>query len=601
MATLPDFSALGERPVPRPAQAQSVGVAPRSNLGDELSSAGRQVQSIAEVIDQANARQDEMNARDAANKLKEHAMLLEYDPKDGLKSVSGEGVTKPEYLTSYQQRFTDKADALAAGLSNDRQRQMFARLSSVEGLQFKSALLTHQASETKRFNDATDNSTASNAVAKIARDPANDLTFAVNLREAEDATKRFAQRNGLGAEQTESALSAIRGSAYVARIQALMHGIPGVVEADPDAAQALFKQALPVLGEKAIEGLSKQLETVGLATKAQQEGAAYASRFDYTQTTEFQKALDARTDLTPIQKKAIRDEVEHRHAVAQSDANVQQAQTVSKVMEMAYSGMSTAQILRTPEYAGLRDKGSVLKHLQDKAYTDVLRATANDQRAIAALQRHETELHIKQSAAAYRYLDPQVIADTPRAQLEMLLPVLGRDWTSQILARKDSFEKKPVADAKVDHDDMMSIMGEMGLKPFEKNKSEDGKAMIAMTQSRVERALTVLQQQAGKPLDRETKNALMREEIAKSVTVDRTLLWNVTKPIAELTPQEVSNVIVPPQEIGLIRREMKDLFTRSGGRLTQFEDTPENVVRYYLQYRKGSITAPMIPRVPNAK
>ena len=44
-----------------------------------------------------------------------------------------------------------------------------------------------------------------------------------------------------------------------------------------------------------------------------------------------------------------------------------------------------------------------------------------------------------------------------------------------------------------------------------------------------------------------------------------------------------------------------DLYKRSNGVLKQFEPTEENLKRYYLQYRKGSITAPMIPRVPNAK
>ena len=63
----------------------------------------------------------------------------------------------------------------------------------------------------------------------------------------------------------------------------------------------------------------------------------------------------------------------------------------------------------------------------------------------------------------------------------------------------------------------------------------------------------------------------------------------------EMTPEQLGKVIVPPQEFSAIRAEMADLYKRSAGKLTQFEPTQENIRRYYLTYRMGSITAPMIP------
>jgi len=237
--------------------------------------------------------------------------------------------------------------------------------------------------------------------------------------------------------------------------------------------------------------------------------------------------------------------------------------------------------------------------------------TAALERDEAAIRRNEAQTMRSYSAAYHAYMDPAVLAKQPRSLIQAMEPTLGRQYTNQLLEKYDSIQKSPavLADAKVDHDDMMSVMQEMGLKPFEKNKSEDGKALIGVVQSRAERALTQFQNATKTPLTREQKNKFLREEIARQVSVQTSFLGISTGadtvPVAELTADQLSKVIIPPDHLRDvvidgqprkdIRSEMADLYRRSGGTLTQYEPTEENLRRFYLQYRVGSATAGMIP------
>jgi hypothetical protein len=594
MPILPDPSAFGARPTP---QASNAVATYTPTAGRDAVQAGQSLQTAADVLADTNLRQDAIVAQDAANKLKQAKTLLQYDDKAGWANAREAKAVGRQFVDTYAAKFTDARQQIRESLQTDAQRAFFDKHADVEALTMQAALLQHQAAETQKFNDSTDNATVTLSLQSIAQRPTDVLNFGTQMEAIEGTVRANAQRNGLSAQQIEVNLGKTRTAAYVSRIQALMHGIPGVVEPDADAAAALFKSVEPILGEQAIRELSPQLVVAGTQQKAQKLGADLAARYDYAHTSDAVKEID-NSDMPAALKAAARDDLLRRHSFMQSDADKQQAIGVSKVMEMVESGMSKAQVLNSPQYTSLRDKGAVLQAIDNYAYRQVLRANANDARAIAKLQRAETEMHIKGSAEAFKWMDPQTLVDIPRAKIEALLPTLGRDWTAQILNRKDTLEKKGVADAKVDHDDMMAIMGEMGLKPFEKAKSEEGKAAIATTQSRVERMLTAVQQGSGKPLSREQKNQIMREEVAKTVTVGNTLWWNDTKPIAELTADELMRVVIPPQEASRSYSEMADLYKRSNGKMTQYGATEENMRRYYLTHRKGSMTAPMIPAAP---
>jgi hypothetical protein len=59
----------------------------------------------------------------------------------------------------------------------------------------------------------------------------------------------------------------------------------------------------------------------------------------------------------------------------------------------------------------------------------------------------------------------------------------------------------------------------MKLRPFESNAGEDHKAALGMLQYRVEQLIDTAQRQKKAPLDRQEKQAIMRNEMAKQVLV----------------------------------------------------------------------------------
>ena len=356
--------------------------------------------------------------------------------------------------------------------------------------------------------------------------------------------------------------------------------LQGLERNDPDAARAYFaKYKTEIDGTQHAE-ISHQIDTVGNAAKAQAIGAQLAQQFSYTQTAEAQKAIDALPG-SPELHTAIRAELEHRHAVQQSDADKGQALSVSKVAEMLYSGSSKAAILASPVYQGLRDKGAALKMIEDKNYSDLLRANATDAHAIAALTRHETELHITQASNAFAYSDPTVLAGMPREKIAMLLPTLGRDWTEQLLAKKDSFTKSEtkLRDAKMDQDDFNSVADTMGLHPL-KATSESDKRDLMVVKSRTEQLIDAWQAKNGREMPREEKRTLMQKELATQVTVGG-MLWNTDTNVLQVAPGDVKNLVVPEIDRGQIITRLRQV-----KRDPAYTPTPDEIGAYYLNKKQ---------------
>ncbi|MGL4648580.1 MAG: hypothetical protein ACRC1H_04165, partial [Caldilineaceae bacterium] len=178
----------------------------------------------------------------------------------------------------------------------------------------------------------------------------------------------------------------------------------------------------------------------------------------------------------------------------------------------------------------------------------------------------------------------------------------GPELTGDLLKRYDSITKSPakLAEAKVDHEDMQSVLASMGLDPLTKNQSQ--KVLIGDVKSRMERAVDVAQQKSGKVLTREEKNAVMREEAARRVSIGNTWLGlgdPEMVPAAALSAEQLAKVEIPRDRIEKVRAQLAAARARNPDE-PLYEDTPDNLRRAYLALPKdkgglGSITAPYLP------
>lgn len=261
MARLPDATSLGERPTPQ----ASMGVASyqprRDNLGAELSSAGNELQQASAIIAETNRRQDTIAAEAALNKLQQQRVELEFNQKDGFRSVKEGGTVGQQFIDGYMSRFDDAANLIEQGLTNDQQKALFKQRVPVVGLQYRSSLLQHQSAQTEVFNDSTERNTLDLQVQSIAMQPTNDIVLQTGLVRMGATIDQMAQRKGLPPEQVATLKAKYQDAAYSSRVLSNLIGIPGVVDANPYAARDMLEKSREKLLPDTVLKLSKEITT----------------------------------------------------------------------------------------------------------------------------------------------------------------------------------------------------------------------------------------------------------------------------------------------------------------------------------------------------
>lgn len=262
MPRLPDVAGSSQAPTPQPSGGIAVASPEivKSNAGQIISSAGNEMQEAAAIIAATNNRQDQRDALNAANKLQEESIKLQYDPERGYQNARGEQAVGSKFSEKYAQQFKDHTQQIRNGLANDNQRRAFDKHAQVLGAQYQSGLLKHQSQETERFNDQTDDNAIKLQLRTMAQDPVNDINFHTGLVKINGVIDAIGKRKGLPAEQTTELKNQYLDAAYTTRITAVMNGIPGVSEPNPKLAETMFKQVQGSMGPQAQTQLASQVQ-----------------------------------------------------------------------------------------------------------------------------------------------------------------------------------------------------------------------------------------------------------------------------------------------------------------------------------------------------
>ena len=263
--------------------------------------------------------------------------------------------------------------------------------------------------------------------------------------------------------------------------------IAGLMAGDPPAARAHFEMNKGQIDGQRHDEINKGLQTAERAGVAQQVGGELAGKYDFTQTGEAIKELDKRTDLAPDQKAAARQEIVARHAIQQSDADKRDSLLKGELHTMIATGMTQAAIMKTPQYAAVRDKGAVIDALQRRAEHQANLANAYESRNYTRVQRLRAEQEYQGAIKAMPYTDPTVLAGMPREKVAGLVLELGPENTQKLLAKWDHLKSSPESykEAKIDQDSFNRSADSMGLDPY-KADTEDKKRKLGIAKDRVE-------------------------------------------------------------------------------------------------------------------
>lgn len=272
---LPDFTALGDRPTPRPAGGVAA-YQPQSNqLGEEISRAGSDVSQAAELIQHTNTYQNNIAAEAGINKLRQFAVDREFNSTDGFRMAKEGAAVGDQFTKNYTDQFTDASQAISDSLQNEQQKQFFAQRSQVAALQFRSALLSHQAQETQAFGERTANDTVELSLRSMAQRPLDELNFQTEMSRIEGVIDHNSARKGLPPEAISLLKGKMMDQAYGTRILSVLNGVPGVVDANPYLAEKMFEQVQGKLGPASQVQLAEQVQR-GVKTVQQRDIAQAA-------------------------------------------------------------------------------------------------------------------------------------------------------------------------------------------------------------------------------------------------------------------------------------------------------------------------------------
>lgn len=167
-----------------------------------------------------------------------------------------------------------------------------------------------------------------------------------------------------------------------------------------------------------------------------------------------------------------------------------------------------------------------------------------------------------------KYSDPEVLSRMTENQVIALIPYVGEDKAGSLMTMKRALNNpQKVIEAKMDNDDFNQIANNMGLKPFSHIKDDgderDRKAALGGLRFRIEHLIQSQQDVIKRPLTRTEKNDIMRNETARSATVDGGWFSSDKQiPVIQMKPEQVDMVIIPAADRKIAATQLQTLHDR---------------------------------------
>lgn len=361
---------------------------------------------------------------------------------------------------------------------------------------------------------------------------------------------------------------------------------------DPAAAQVYFDKYRGAIGAEQqvqIEGALRQVSAAvdGSAT-AGEVWAQLGPKADGmpVELDKMEAAARAKYPNDPTRQRAAIENIQQRAAAHNAAERERTAGKVNSVMDAYSRGTPMSRLQTMPEFMALpgAERARIQEHIADRNHA--LWARSLEDRA-----RLERAAQVKAFPAFLDYSDPEKLGTMTRAQVTALLPQLGNELTGHLVQRWDAMQK-PAArlEARMDQEDFNHVADSMGLRPYDPTKSEAQRQQLGELKFRLEQMVDQVQRATKAPMSREDKLDMFKNEMARKVVVDG---WFGDRevPVIQLKPEEVSKVLVPPEERPKIVEALQQMYRTTGD--AAYAPTEANMRRVYLQNK--SRAASLLP------
>ena len=540
--------------------------------------------AAAGALDRLAERQDQDAAWRAQAKINEDWMRFESEARKTLQGQNAAG-----YADKVKEWWGKASQDYGSALTPSQQKLISKPLMSAMQTAMKGALDFENTELERSRLQALDGALAGEISRGAAGGPS---AAAVSVKNVEEMIRQYGASTGKPVEWVNQQVLQRTTALHASVISTLM-------QKDPKAAEQYFEANKGQIDGTRHDDIGSKINAVSaaadgdaLADKLWQAGVKPGAPVELDKL-EAAAREEFKNDPTR-QKHAIQGLRERMQAFEKARAE-REAAGVNSVYKMLDGGVPMSRVQRTPEWQMLDGKSQdqILYQQEQRAAARESRAAAAENRALAAEARRDKQLLLTNAEAYLRYSDPNVLAGMSRQQVEATRATFGFDGAQHLLSRWDALQKPgAISEARMDQEDFNHIADQMGLKPYDSSKSENAKRALGELKYRMEQLIDATQQATKKPMTREEKNALMRGEMARTVTVNPTFWFSSEVPVIQLDKKQVKDVVVPQGDREQISQALKAMYERSGGAAI-YAPTEENVRRLYLM--NNSRAAALLP------
>jgi hypothetical protein len=593
--------------MPRVPQADNISVlpsvqpAPQARMLDapEIRDFGsRQILSQAEALGRAGnvatgiaadmqAQANKVRLDDAQNRL----MAIETDLRVKASSLRGrnalerpDGKALPD---EFGAEFDKAVEEIAGTLGNEYQQANFRSMASQVGTRFRGSLAQHMVGEQRTYEVETAKSGINVAVDRAIKLAGDEPERQASLAAIDGHLAALARAQGWSPEALTDARLDARSKVHSGLI-ATMIGSGRSMDA-----KAYYEANS---AEMTVQARTSILPKLQEANDAQAGDAAAAAAWsaigpksanDPIKQADMEEQVRKATAGNPAAQRVAIDGLRQRASAFNAQQAELKATNISGVWRQIPPGGSiTPQIQQSEAWLALTDteRRQIRREVDSERQqrlsweaTNEARLAARAQRGAADAARQVSQLQaaeqlaFMQNAGDYLTLsDPDVLSRIPsRTQIEAMRGKFGFQRTKELAEKWDKLQRpEKLAEARMDQDDFKLVAIEVGLNPNDPKKTEKELDALVVLKARVEQMIGAREKQTGKPMDRDDKRKLMRDEMARTVAVDRGFFsFERQMPVIGLTPNDVRAVQIPPAE----RRQIEDALRARGQPVTDAE------------------------------
>lgn len=551
MPRLPSAEQLGQRPTPSGRGGISRLQLSTPRMGQEAQAEiefGQAVKGVGDTLLILAAKEkqelDAARAEDAFSNYQNTTLELEYGEKDGFINIRGGDAVKQPLVDDYRARRETIAKGIRESLENKEQQVAFDKRAQIVDRQFDARLYRHVAEQSRAYQENVFEGvlTTERRAAALNWDQPGQIEMSILRSNME--IQRKARLEGLPPE-TVSTMRTIAETQIHADVVNQM-----LVTGKDKAASAYYNQikdrltpeAIVILGSK-VEASSVEGESIRGADMVW-SAMGPKSPNDPIRLDVMEAWLRDKYSDDPRAMKAAVQDLRSR-AVAHNDGQQElNASNQAKILEAYHEGATLKDLQMMPEYQELDGENRVKmrEYIVNRGWTE-------QQHARAEAQYREGAKATAGFSTYWELSNPQKLSSMSESQILALEPVLGQTLTEDLIKDKRKLNSpESVKAATIDAELFNVLASEAGLKPYEKLQSPEQKEYLGRLKNEVEASVDVAQRQAGRALNREEKEKLMRSMVDKKVLVDE---WgkDTSLPAPVIRPEQREKIYVPMNDI----------------------------------------------------